>query len=326
MHHTGHILSAVASLFICTTAFADGGMTGGGGGLVLDRNNPWFMQNTKDVKYCVEVSTDQFSATGDLVQKSIDGAIRYWNEEYASAVIPVFDTRIEPVRIAAQEFKKVGCGDSPDLVLQFGVMHPGQEKDIPHSEEFAGATIRTKYDPVNMKGAGYIYISPDRGPWRFKGAPLASLAVTIGSLFLWGVGRLGYSKTRLPEFLDQRLEQSEWFKNMMNDRSTSGFQWTALHGLLATLPYPFVSFLIGAKIPHLNSQSFIAGIFAGSILQVAGYSLAGASIGCAVINHAVGVGFEQYRTLMVVSCLILVLLARLQNSISKTQINGVHKL
>ncbi len=171
MHHTGHILSAVASLFICTTAFADGGMTGGGGGLVLDRNNPWFMQNTKDVKYCVEVSTDQFSATGDLVQKSIDGAIRYWNEEYASAVIPVFDTRIEPVRIAAQEFKKVGCGDSPDLVLQFGVMHPGQEKDIPHSEEFAGATIRTKYDPVNMKGAGYIYISPDRGPWRFKGAP-----------------------------------------------------------------------------------------------------------------------------------------------------------
>ena len=157
------------------------------------------------------------------------------------------------------------------------------------------------------------------------GAPLASLAVTIGSLFLWGVGRLGYSKTRLPEFLNQRLEQSEWFKNMMNDRSTSGFQWTALHGLLAPFPYPFVSFLIGAKIPHLNSQSFIAGIFAGSILQVAGYSLAGASIGCAVINHAVGVGFEQYRTLMVVSCLILVLLARLQNSINKTQINGVHK-
>ncbi|MEI6398596.1 MAG: matrixin family metalloprotease [Pseudomonadota bacterium] len=171
MHHTGHILSAVASLFICTTAFADGGMTGGGGGLVLDRNNPWFMQNTKDVKYCVEVSTDQFSATGDLVQKSIDGAIRYWNEEYASAVIPVFDTRIEPVRIATQDFRKVGCGESPDIVFQFGVMHPGQEKDIPHSEEFAGATIRTKYDPVNMKGAGYIYISPDRGPWRFKGAP-----------------------------------------------------------------------------------------------------------------------------------------------------------
>lgn len=171
MNHRGHILSAVASLFFCSTSFADSGMTGGGGGLVLDRNNPWFMQNTKDVKYCVEVSTDQFSATGNLIQKSIDGAIRYWNEEYASAVIPIFDTRIEPVRIATQEFKKVGCGDSPDLVFQFGVMHPGQEKDIPHSEEFAGATIRTKYDPVNMKGAGYIYISPDRGPWRFKGAP-----------------------------------------------------------------------------------------------------------------------------------------------------------
>jgi hypothetical protein len=171
MNYTGHVLSAVASLFICSTSFADGGMTGGGGGLVRDRNNPWFLQNTSVAKYCVEVSTDQFSAKADLIQKSIDGAIRYWSEEYASAAIPVFDTRIEPVRIATQDFRKVGCGDSPDIVFQFGVMHPGQEKDIPHSEEFAGATIRTKYDPVNMKGAGYIYISPDRGPWRFKGAP-----------------------------------------------------------------------------------------------------------------------------------------------------------
>lgn len=171
MYYKRHILSVVASLFICSASFADGGMTGGGGGLVRDRNNPWFLQNTSDVKYCVEVSTDQFSAKVDLIQKSIEASIRYWNEEYASAVIPVFDTRIEPVRIATQEFKKVGCGESPDLVFQFGVMHPGQEKDIPHSEEFAGAAIRTAYDPVNMKGAGYIYISPDRGPWRFKGAP-----------------------------------------------------------------------------------------------------------------------------------------------------------
>jgi uncharacterized membrane protein YdjX (TVP38/TMEM64 family) len=158
------------------------------------------------------------------------------------------------------------------------------------------------------------------------GAPLASAAITISSLLLWGAGRVGFSKRRLPEFIDQRLDKSIWFKNMMNDRAASGFQWTALHGLLAPIPYPFVSFLIGAKVRHLNPQSFIAGIFAGSILQVAGYSLAGASIGCAVINHAVGVSFEQYRTLMVVSCLILILLARLQNTINKNKLNGANAI
>jgi uncharacterized membrane protein YdjX (TVP38/TMEM64 family) len=154
------------------------------------------------------------------------------------------------------------------------------------------------------------------------GAPLASFAVTIGSLLLWGLGRLAFSQRRLPEFIDERLNKSTWYKNMMNDRAASGFQWTALHGLLAPLPYPLVSFLIGAKVRHLNPQSFVAGIFMGSILQVAGYSLAGASIGCAVINHAIGEGFEQYQTLMVVSCLILIMLARLQNSLVSNQSKG----
>ena len=150
---------------------SDGGMTGGGGGLVRDRNNPWFVHNTKVARYCIEVNSENFSASPSNITRSIDDALRYWKEEYVSATSPISDIGIDPVRIATQNFVQVACDSNPDITFQFGLLHPEQEKDIPHPEDFAGAAIRTSYDTRNMKGKGYVYISPDRGPTRFKGSP-----------------------------------------------------------------------------------------------------------------------------------------------------------
>ena len=149
------------------------------------------------------------------------------------------------------------------------------------------------------------------------GAPLTSLAISAGSLVMWAVGHFIFRGGRLPEFAEGSIESANWYQRMMRDRAISGFNWTAVHGLTAPIPYPYFGLLVGAKVRHLTPQSFLAGIFAGSILNVAGYTLAGASIGCAVVNHASGYEVSQYRALMVVSCLILILLSRLQSSIER---------
>lgn len=184
-----HLRRVFYSLFLAIQApivlASDGGMTGGGGGLVRDRNNPWFVHNTTEVRYCVEVNVDHFSVGADRLYRSIEDALRYWKEEYRSAVSPVYDPGIDPVRIATQNFSNVSCSAEYDIRFQFGVLHPEQLPDIPHPEDLAGLAMRTSYDPIQMKGKGFIYISPDRGPMRFKGAPK-----DIGDFWSYGRGNL----------------------------------------------------------------------------------------------------------------------------------------
>jgi Na+/phosphate symporter len=98
----------------------------------------------------------------------------------------------------------------------------------------------------------------------------------------------------------------------MKQRSTTGFHWTITNAMNAPLSYPIFSFIVGMLIPHLTITSLISGVFAASVLYVAGYALAGGSIGCAVVNHALGLPYEQYKTMMLFSCGILLLLSKLQ--------------
>ena len=151
----------------------------------------------------------------------------------------------------------------------------------------------------------------------FIAVPLTSISIALGSLILWGIGRLYISNQKLPKVLDDYLENKPWFQHMMNQRPGTGYAWTAIQGLVAPLPYPFFGFIVAAKVPHLSLQSFLAGIFSSSLLHSAGYSLAGASIGCAVVNQSLGFSIEPYRILVVLSCAILVLLSRIQSIVSE---------
>lgn len=148
------------------------------------------------------------------------------------------------------------------------------------------------------------------------GAPLTSLAVALSSIAAWSISRNLFRSGKLPTFVELKLN-SDWYERMMNDRADSGFHWVTSHAMTSPLPYSFFAGVVGAKVRHLTLPSLIAAIFLSSILHVAGYSLAGASIGCAVINHALGLSIDQYRTLMAVSCLLLVLLSRLQSTIAR---------
>lgn len=145
------------------------------------------------------------------------------------------------------------------------------------------------------------------------GGPFASLAVLVSSVLLWLIGKQIRNLPWTQSFVEQQMASQAWFQNAMNQHSTSGFHWVASQGIIAKAPLPIFSFMIGAAVKHLAPASFLAGIFAASVLYIAGYALAGASIGCAVVNHALDVSFEQYKTLTIISCIALLILSKAQS-------------
>lgn len=145
------------------------------------------------------------------------------------------------------------------------------------------------------------------------GGPFASLAVLISSILLWLIGKQIKSISWIDNFIERHLASREWFKRAMGLHSTSGFHWITSQGIIAKVPLPIFALMIGARVKHLTPASFVAGIFAASVFYIAGYALAGASIGCAVVNHALGVSFEQYKMMTLISCVVLLILSKVQS-------------
>jgi uncharacterized membrane protein YdjX (TVP38/TMEM64 family) len=145
------------------------------------------------------------------------------------------------------------------------------------------------------------------------GGPFASLAILISSVLLWLIGKQIRNMPWTHSFIEQQMASQAWFQNAMNQHSTSGFHWVASQGIIAKAPLPIFALMIGATVKHLAPASFLAGIFAASVLYIAGYALAGASIGCAVVNHALGLSFDQYKTLTIISCMTLLILSKAQS-------------
>jgi uncharacterized membrane protein YdjX (TVP38/TMEM64 family) len=146
-----------------------------------------------------------------------------------------------------------------------------------------------------------------------SGASLASTALVVGSLIAWTIARSAFKNGVFPPIIEKRLHGA-WYENMMEERTSSGFHWVLSNAINCPLPFSFFAALVGAKVRHLNLQSLIAGIFASTFFYVAAYALTGASIGCAVINHANGFDVSQYRNMMIVSCILLIALAQIQSN------------
>lgn len=158
-----------------------------------------------------------------------------------------------------------------------------------------------------------IFIGPATG------APIVSAGVVLASATMFYLGRIFCKNKNLPPQLDHLIVQSRWFNVMMEDRATSSFHWCAKYSLLSPVPYAFFSLLVGSKINHLKANSLVSGVFVGSLLHIAGYTLAGAGIGCALINHAIGKATKPFSWLVLISCIILLLLSRYQQNLQKKE-------
>lgn len=149
----------------------DGGWNGGGGVMPSVQMNPWWVDNTPEVHYCIEVDEENFGAPLPLIRKKINDAFAYWKRDFELGVNPIRlsiddGKRDFQLSIATQDFIEVSCAD-PSVALRFqmGVLTPAQESTyIPDPGKTIGMAVRTHYDPVALRGTGFLYISPEKGP------------------------------------------------------------------------------------------------------------------------------------------------------------------
>lgn len=161
------------------------GWISGGGEMIQDGANPWFIQNTKTVTYCTQYGS-HFSLATEVADKMVADALAFWKDEFSRGQ-SIFEPRIE---VATQNFVKVECPNGRkdvDIAFQFDVLDDQQREFIKNPEHYAALTIRTDYDSKVLKGRGFIYVSPDSGPNRFVGRDLVDLPWSFnnGGLLYW---------------------------------------------------------------------------------------------------------------------------------------------
>ena len=152
-----------------------GGMSTGGGELILDNDNPWWLENTSQVSYCINVDADHFHLSRERIGAVVQQALAYWKTEFGNARYPTntAGTAQGTAKIATQEFYEVACSNDTDMIFQFGVLGDGQRARLGDPRNFIAAAIRESYDKTQLRGRGFVYVAPDSGPDQ----PLSSTLV-----------------------------------------------------------------------------------------------------------------------------------------------------
>lgn len=155
-------------LGLLPSALAFGIWSSGGGDTHLDQGNPWFLGDVATVSYCLEQSPD-FTVHEDESAVVVMNAFAYWQEEFGFAAYVTKDRKRQQ---GTQNFQPTEDCSNADIRFQFGNLHPDQlawlQSQGKKRQDFVGIAVRTHYDSRNMRGKGFIYISPDFGPNAFS--------------------------------------------------------------------------------------------------------------------------------------------------------------
>ncbi|MGE0173779.1 MAG: hypothetical protein AB7T49_13360 [Oligoflexales bacterium] len=152
-----------------TSAFA-GGWASGGAKHSENSLNPWFIQNTTVVRYCVISDSQNFSLELETAQQLIRKAITHWQEYFKKVQsLSVMD---EDLKVGSQDFVYEACSNDTDIVFQLGVLTSNaQRKFLDGSPgDYAAISVRTNYDSKLLKGKGFVYFSPESGPDKYIGS------------------------------------------------------------------------------------------------------------------------------------------------------------
>jgi len=175
-------LSYLLSLFACSpierpenpSHLSGGGWAGGGGLVRKDASNPWWVKNTTTVRYCVEIDEQNFGITQQRAIEISQKAFQWWKTAFENGAD--IESKYS-AGVGSQTFSlDPSCSAKTDLRLQFGVLSPEQRsqwtsnvKEPP--QQYRGIALRTDYDLKNMRGKGFIYLSPQSGPDKFQSKP-----------------------------------------------------------------------------------------------------------------------------------------------------------
>lgn len=162
------------SLLFNSAAFA--GWTSGGGEILKDAQNPWFItKNTSIVKYCIEMDEKNFGATREQTKKSIEIALAFWKKQFTNTG-PAMAAGGYQFVMAQHQYVEVACNAMTDLTkdqnadikFQFGTLNGEQFAYFKDPTKQVAAAVRTVYDTKQLKGKGFIYVSPENGPFKIQ--------------------------------------------------------------------------------------------------------------------------------------------------------------
>ncbi len=145
------------------------GWQSSGGELFKDAHNPWFVKNTSQVQYCVEVDASSVSLTQAEAIARVEEALLYWSTELAK--LPNAAGGEGNFALGGQTWARIACSAGlADVRFLFGAGTLSKdEKDyLIDPSKFVGITVRTDYDETNLRGRGFVYISSDFGPHRYS--------------------------------------------------------------------------------------------------------------------------------------------------------------
>ncbi|MBN8538335.1 MAG: hypothetical protein J0M15_14875 [Deltaproteobacteria bacterium] len=198
-------------------SFAAGGWVSGGGELLKDSHNPWFINNTSDVFYCVIIDEANFGASSETIERNLELAINYWKSEFNFAITPEFK-HFGKLKIASQTFIKVPCHEKKvNIRFQFGYLEKDQKNYLRSPKKYAAVTVRTDYDPINLKAKGFVYLSPSQGALAYNSEGVARNAWSLNDgnlLYVTLIHELGHV-FGLPHIGTMGVLMSEGFVELM---------------------------------------------------------------------------------------------------------------
>lgn len=161
---------AVLIAFASTDLLA-GNSSSGGGELLGDSENPWFANIESVMRYCVEVDDSNFGLPLSRIKEIVKEGFDFWKDEFSrSQPIEYYGYKLN---VLPRKFSiDASCTESSDIRFQFGVISKEQAEQLQNPNHFVAAAIRTHYDEHRLKGKGFVYVSPENGPFRMAGKDL----------------------------------------------------------------------------------------------------------------------------------------------------------
>lgn len=148
----------------------EGGMSTGGGLLIGTAANPWFLQNTDKVSYCIDIDEKNFSVSHDAAKKVIERSVDRWKQSFSQANNSYYTSKdlqpYAPLLIATQQFAEEACSPRTDLRFQLGKLSDDQARLIPKRDNVIAIAVRAEYDTANLRGRGFIYVAANKGPLK----------------------------------------------------------------------------------------------------------------------------------------------------------------
>jgi hypothetical protein len=231
----------------------------GGGELLKDAHNPWYLHNTKTVSTCLVIDDEHFHSVDNdegKLERRIHDANAYWRREFKKAWVVGHMLEVATqafvvdgvVRVTAKNRKTADrdCPAGTDLTVQFGWLSPEQvaffESHMGGVQKFVSAIVRTHYEPTTMHGRGFLYLSADSGPlaptdpavvrnpWALGDGNLIDAALTHELGHLYGLPHKGLWSVMAVDYLERAFRPENAAAYAVGDYYGEFFAWNREDG------------------------------------------------------------------------------------------------